>query len=249
MKILTYNVNFFRGSEITNENYQIENCNEKIFNSIIPYLKDFLKKFDSVVILQEVPNKYKSNTYWHTHPFYKKIHNIFCIDTGYKIIENDGFSLSKTIAIFKKDSNFTEEKKNKLIMTNYKNKFVQLNHCDDITILGVHMPIKLIVEEDFIYCKQTWQELISYLKENNPQKIIIAGDFNAYKYCEKLGAFTKEYNEILNQNFVDTIDETTTIYNTPIDHILVSNSLKNCSLVDKSASFSDHYPVICDINL
>lgn len=249
MKIVTYNINWFR-KEKTNviynaktkksyDKYEIEHCNYEAFDNICNYIKHFFNENsdeDCIAILEEVP--YCCGKYSQKHEYYKMLLSQFNNDEFELVHKKVSCNaLRITVAIVKKNSRFKKSYSFKPTVLEYL--YTEIEYKGTI-IIGVHM------HDDM------WDELIKYLEDKQDKKIIIVGDFNAYKECNKCDSFTKEYNKLISNNLFDTVNETTTIYNTPIDHILVSkSSLKNCSLskVDKSASFSDHYPVICDINL
>lgn len=99
----------------------------------------------------------------------------------------------------------------------------------DIAIVGVHVPIR----------KEYWKNL------QNVKADIILGDFNAgdYERATKMN----EYKTLLDMGYCDICGGAiTTVYNTPIDHILISTKYKDkCfhPIIHSDILLSDHYPI------
>lgn len=133
----------------------------------------------------------------------------------------------------------------------YCNCFVSFNIKDtDLHVLAVHQPLK---KGGHVSDKLN--------KKTNYKPNVILGDFNAGDYSKKneTDQFIKnrdDYKNLLERGYKDICEGQITRkkngYEAPIDHILLDkNVMDNFSynnvIVGKDVSFSDHYPIYCEI--
>lgn len=169
MKIMTLNVNGFKGNGEGEVKENKTKCDENI-NQIKNLINDIVINKNDIIILQEIPHMFfdlKERT-WSYEPLYEEFKKMF---SEYKVLVPKNLINSNqcTVAICKNDSSWEQhpedilkyDKKN-----SYGNKFVELK-CGYITLLGVHMPMD----------NNMWDLLIETLK-GEPYTYVI-GDFNA----------------------------------------------------------------------
>lgn len=232
VKIMTLNVNGFRGIK--------GDINERVpYNICLQYMMQIKQRIDKVmikkndiIILQEIPHKIMKRGNWFDDPLYNKFEDIF---QEYKILKPKHLINSKqcTVAICKKDSSWEQLTKDILqydTMNSYGNKFVELQ-CDDITLLGVHMPTDNMM----------WDLLIHAL--NGSPYTCIIGDFNAN---EKRGEMNNKPEDIRKCGYNSLItNDTITCYScqTSIDNIYIKSDFtmhKNTEVEIVNTKLTDH---------
>lgn len=233
INIRTWNIDWFRHAKRSGAagEYDVADCNIDIYKKIVEETKMFLTKEKSIVFMQEVPYKIKLADKWVECNFHKMLYTDFPSDE-YEIAENVNKVVTRcTIAVFKK-STF-------LRSNSYKpcnNRTIGLI-VDDITVLGVHMPTNFKKGDSNHHM---WSELIEYTANN--QKIIIAGDFNAYIGCNDKMTETKYIDLCRKANDIVSDDTPTYIGKTPIDHIFLNFDTKQNYYVEieQDWQYSDH---------
>lgn len=259
MKILTWNVNNFNGSNwnlmdnkwADNEVIKRENNANKIFEKVT----SIIEQPDDIAILQEFPyqdkwknifdNEYKNHTIisW----YYNDSDKEFCVEPKYGGV---------TVAIVKNNSwwylrSLNGHKSNKNKKVDYSNRYIEMYNADkEINLLGVH--------------PNDAHALIEWLSKNYDKRFvpnIIVGDFNAGNYIKANSdvKFAENRREFLRltEGFIDVCDGmVTTNYKRPtqIDHILIQNSDMFIVKIKKrdvfySMDYSDHYPLFAEIDL
>ena len=257
MKILTWNVNNFNGSNwnlmdnnwADNEDIKRENNANKIFEKVT----SIIEQPDDIAILQEFPyqdkwknifdNEYKNHTIisWYHNDSDKE----FCVEPKYGGV---------TVAIVKNNSwwylrSLNGHKSNKKV--DYSNRYIEMYNADEeINLLGVH--------------PNDAHALIEWLSKNYDKRFvpnIIVGDFNAENYIKANSdvKFAENRREFLRltEGFIDVCNGmVTTNYKRPtqIDHILIQNSDMFIVKIKKrdvfySMDYSDHYPLFAEIDL
>lgn len=259
MKILTWNVNNFNGSNwnlmdnnwADNEDIKRENNANKIFEKVT----SIIEQPDDIAILQEFPyqdkwknifdNEYKNHTIisWYHNDSDKE----FCVEPKYGGV---------TVAIVKNNSwwylrSLNGHKSNKNKKVDYSNRYIEMYNADEeINLLGVH--------------PNDAHALIEWLSKNYDKRFvpnIIVGDFNAENYIKANSdvKFAENRREFLRltEGFIDVCNGmVTTNYKRPtqIDHILIQNSDMFIVQIKKrdvfySMDYSDHYPLFAEIDL
>lgn len=259
MKILTWNVNNFNGSNwnlmdnnwADNEDIKRENNANKIFEKVT----SIIEQPDDIAILQEFPyqdkwknifdNEYKNHTIisWYHNDSDKE----FCVEPKYGGV---------TVAIVKNNSwwylrSLNGRKSNKNKKVDYSNRYIEMYNADEeINLLGVH--------------PNDAHALIEWLSKNYDKRFvpnIIVGDFNAENYIKANSdvKFVENRREFLRltEGFIDVCNGmVTTNYKRPtqIDHILIQNSDMFIVKIKKrdvfySMDYSDHYPLFAEIDL
>lgn len=259
MKILTWNVNNFNGSNwnsmdnnwADNEDIKRENNANKIFEKVT----SIIEQPDDIAILQEFPyqdkwknifdNEYKNHTIisWYHNDSDKE----FCVEPKYGGV---------TVAIVKNNSwwylrSLNGHKSNKNKKVDYSNRYIEMYNADEeINLLGVH--------------PNDAHALIEWLSKNYDKRFvpnIIVGDFNAENYIKANSdvKFVENRREFLRltEGFIDVCNGmVTTNYKRPtqIDHILIQNSDMFIVKIKKrdvfySMDYSDHYPLFAEIDL
>src|SRR5699024_205569 len=138
---MTLNVNGFR--RIGNRGLSNQFCLRNM-KQIRQLIDTVMINKNNIIILQEVPHKIKDNQReWYNNQLYIKFMKVFRKN---KILKSKYFIDSKqyTVAVCRKDSSW-KQLQNDILQYNsrysYGNKFVELQ-CNDLTLLGVHMPVK-----------------------------------------------------------------------------------------------------------
>lgn len=256
MKIMTWNVNKFNGGSWNPKEHKWKDndigkrkenaC--KIFEEVT----SIIEHEDDIAILQEFPyheNDWKEDfdRYYKDHMiiawYYEEPDRKFCVETKYGI----------TIAVVKKDNKWTLRSLSEHAYNNkkvdYSNRYIEL-YNKDINLIGVH-PRNAYALREWL-CQDC-------MKDFSPD--IIAGDFNAGNYIKDDRDYEFELNREeflrLTEGFIDVCQGmATTNYNPPtqVDHILIQNSKKFIGGIRKrdvfsSMNYSDHYPLVVDIDL
>jgi exonuclease III len=156
MRVMSYNVNGFKGNKDSLINMQLINMHENL-NKIEAFIKDFLLgDIDNLVILQEVPLKDNAICY-------KKIIEKF---KDYKFICSYNVSVANfiTVAIANNKSKWVEKHDfyNRRESNDYLNRFIEVcNEEYKLQVLGLHIPCN---EKDTEEIKKFWNEIINYKK-------------------------------------------------------------------------------------
>lgn len=239
---MTWNIDWFRNGKYSEEPNTYLECDisDSTFDNIVTKIKAFLDKPNSVVFLQEVPYKIKTNNKWGVTACYKKFCKDFS-DDEYNIHKNDKFCTRYTVSISKKTDTH---------IANYKdynpknNRTIAMQFNDpansNTTILGVHMPTGFQKGTDK---SKMWDELISFT-QSFEAPLILVGDFNAYVDCNDKNTRNK-YTALLDSGHMEDVvpsDESTFIGGTPIDHVLIKNCVSYAIKTEIPENFelSDH---------
>ena len=176
MKIMTWNVDWFRNCKRSGEKYEYrgEDYNNTVQNEIEEYLKDFLQKQDSIAIIQEYP-EFLLN---------KEIRSKMGDNT---IMYNKRNPLMRTIALCPIDSGWLNKTKDFYDgITDFYNRVVVVEK-NGVKIIGVHIP-DLRRNGD----SGLWNRLIEFCEKYNPD--VICGDFNTdCEYIKNLGLTRSAY--------------------------------------------------------
>ena len=247
MRVMSYNVNGFKGNKDSLINMQLINMHENL-NKIEAFIKDFLLvDIDNLVILQEVPLKDNAICY-------KKIIEKF---KDYKFICSYNVSVANfiTVAIANNKSKWVEKHDfyNTRKSNDYLNRFIEVyNEEYKLQVLGLHIPCN---KKDINEIKKFWDEIISYKKSYSDIKsdisLMLVGDMNA----EHNESSVSTFKESLNQLFLNEIEliEGATFKgkrrSTNIDHMLIhkpDNSIEEYAKgsIINSIDYSDHYPIL-----
>lgn len=245
MKIMSYNINCFKGNKDS-----LINMRENL-DKIEAFIKGFLLgDIDNLVILQEVPLKDNAICY-------KKIIEKF---KDYKFICSYNVSVANfiTVAIANNKSKWVEKHDfyNTRESNNYLNRFIEVyNEEYKLQVLGLHIPCN---KKDINEIKKFWDEIISYKKSYSDIKsdksdisLMLVGDMNA----EHNESSVSTFKESLNQLFLNEIEliEGATFKgkrrSTNIDHMLIhkpDNSIEEYAKgsIINSIDYSDHYPIL-----
>ncbi|MBR5678822.1 MAG: endonuclease/exonuclease/phosphatase family protein [Paludibacteraceae bacterium] len=247
VEILTWNVNWFRGEEISTEsnNYDFADCKESALNGFISEINKFFAlepSVDHIVFAQEVPYQYRENKALKPHPFWQKLFEAFP-DNKYRIIYKKGEShLRKNIAIFKVNSGFSE-----VSVEGIDSPRLIPIKTDYAMFIGVHMPVvnRLLDKED-----KVWTQVIDYTGNN--KNVILAGDFNSYIGCNSKSTEYR-YLELLN-NAGNIVSENIKTFNntTSIDKVLVGKDLNVIHygiIPQEEQKFSDHRYIVAKLRI
>lgn len=250
MRVMSYNVNGFKGNKDSLINMQLINMHENL-NKIEAFIKGFLLgDIDNLVILQEVPLKDNAICY-------KKIIEKF---KDYKFICSYNVSYANfiTVAIANNKSKWVEKHDfyNTRKSNDYLNRFIEVyNEEYKLQVLGLHIPCN---KKDINEIKKFWDEIISYKKSYSDIKsdksdisLMLVGDMNA----EHNESSVSTFKESLNQLFLNEIEliEGATFKgkrrSTNIDHMLIhkpDNSIEEYAKgsIINSIDYSDHYPIL-----
>ncbi|MFD1173938.1 hypothetical protein [Oceanobacillus picturae] len=230
MKIMTLNVNVFRGR--VKEHVPDEVCLDNM-RQIKELIDKVIINKNDIIILQEIPHKiFKSGGGWFDNPLYNRFNELF---QEYKILKPKYLvnSWKCTVAICREDSLWGILSKNLLhydTKYSYGNRIVELQ-CQDVSLLGVH-----VKPEDGM-----WDLLLPALKDA-PYTYVV-GDFNANEKRGDMSGKPKEirncgYNNLIPNNIVTCYS-----YNTPIDNIYINSSFtidKNVAVKVKDTNLTDH---------
>lgn len=253
MRVMSYNVNGFKGNKDSLINMQLINMHENL-NKIEAFIKDFLLvDIDNLVILQEVPLKDNAICY-------KKIIEKF---KDYKFICSYNVSVANfiTVAIANNKSKWVEKHDfyNRRESNDYLNRFIEVcNEEYKLQVLGLHIPCN---EKDTEEIKKFWNEIINYKKSYSDIKsdksdksdisLMLVGDMNAEHYESSVSTFKKELND-LSLDGKELIEGATfkgKRRSTNIDHMLIhkpDNSIEEYAKgsIINSIDYSDHYPIL-----
>lgn len=201
--------------------------NIKKYETIVNEIKRQLKIDNSIVFLQEIP--YVSNETWQEHSLYSKLKNDFLneeYDFKFNVISSK--QIMMTVAIARKGK---IEIINSMINDN-RTISVEFN---GLRFTGIHA--------------KNGKDNKRYLASiNNNDAQIILGDFNAGNY--ERSENRDSYNRILS-NYSDVCNQITTVFDTPIDHVLVDKDTESkCVnlIVNSNIKYSDHFPITFEIN-
>lgn len=232
INLMTWNTRMYEyGNKI---NGVFRPIDDDYFDGVINVISDHLKKENAIAILQEIP--YVCNITWQKHELFLRFNQRFENDFFVKYNISSKKQIMMTVIISQKE----------LIKWNKDgfndNRSISFKLKDEETrFLGLHAKNNTLTA--------------SYLDNIRPHSYdYILGDFNSGNYTKwnEDASFKKNrtaYCEYLN-NYIDICKgEATTIYDTPIDHILTSNNNIISCIIDKSISLSDHYPIFAEIEI
>jgi len=226
MKIITLNVNGFRGMGKKNDYVPESELNRNLQN-----LKDYIDSLciddESIVVLQEIPHKILvdksvSPWIWEELEMFRMFKTLF--EKHYTIFYPRFLIDSEqcTVALAHKNTKWNYSSKS-LIQCNrwrhYGNKLVEIEK-NDVTLLGVHINP----------CDEMWNMILSSLKKN--AVTFIVGDFNAY---EKRGTMKDKpkllkevgYNWVIPSNVITDYRDYSSIDNLYINtKFILDNGIK-----------------------
>lgn len=220
MKIVTLNVNGFRGNVKKNDYVSnselISNLNNLKF-----YIDNLCIDDESIVVLQEIPHKMLidksvSPWIWKELEMFRMFKTLF--EKNYKVFYPRFLIDSEqcTVALAHKNTKWNYTSKN-IIKYNrwhhYGNKLIEIEKNND-TLLGVHVSP----------CEEMWNILLSSLEEN--EVTFIVGDFNAY---EKRGIMNEKPMQLRNLGYSPLISSsviTNFIYESSIDNLYINSECK-----------------------
>jgi exonuclease III len=206
-------------------------------NGILNFVKGFLELNNSIAFLQEIP--YVSNVDWNEHKVFGEIKRTFP-DDEYTMVYNltsktqimMSIVLSKKATIEKDDNGVND------------NRCVSIK-CNGIKFLNLHAKNG----------KETKKHLEEIKKKHPLYYDVILGDFNSGSYDKDNAddAFKDnvEAYKCFIEGYIDVCEsKSTTIYKTPIDHVLIKYNAKYMCLfvrIVDSIDKSDHYPIIMEL--
>lgn len=237
---MTWNTQLYEyGNNLHNKKREksIDECRD-----IINIVREHMREENAVAVLQEIPMR--SNVTWSEHIIWTLLQGVFP-KRDYTILYNIETvnQIKMTVVIAKKG---IIESDNERIDLNKscKNNFVSFKVKNtDLHVLAVH-------QKDNVYASDRF---------NKDKPNIILGDFNAGDYdkefpkqeeLKKFRANRDNYRELLKRGYKDICDgQITTIYNTPIDHILVDdkNAKRAKDLEIVRDNLSDHYRITFEL--
>lgn len=224
--ILTWNTQLYeQGNIIEGHIKEIDMCN---FVSITEFIKEHLKKDNSIAFLQEIP--YCCNITWKEHPLYTKFRELFA---QYEYDIKFNITSSKQIMM-----NVVISKPNTLILDPSSwndNRTISVQY-EEMKMMGIHA--------------KNGKNNKNYLIElSNHTAHVILGDFNSGNYYKSENRLA--FNNLFKQHTC-ICNENTTIYGTPIDHIFVDNNiLPKCTkpIIHSKIKYSDHFPITFKISI
>ncbi len=191
---------------------------------VLSFVEMQLGDGSTVALLQEIP--YVSNQTWARHPVFAQLRRRFPpqrYDLLYNLSSRHQILMTALLApkglLRLRESSFSSNRK---VMAE---------------LAGAGIPLLCIHAKNG---RENRGDLLSLQKAGVP---LIAGDFNAgaYSGCENRDAF----QALLDVGYQDMCrGEPTTVYKTPIDHVLVRNPhMVEDIQIHREIRFSDHFPI------
>ena len=203
---------------------------------IINIVREHMRKENAVAVLQEIP--LRSNVTQSEHIVWTLLQGVFP-QKDYTILYNieTVAQIKMTVVIAKKGIIESDDERLNL-NKRYKNCFVSFKVKNtDLHVLAVHQKNKVYAFDRF--------------NNGKPKPNIILGDFNAGNYSMQNQDDREKYINLLNLGYKDICNgQITTIYNTPIDHILIDDKnvkrAKDLKIVPND-NLSDHHRITFEL--
>lgn len=237
---MTWNTQLYEYCNILSDKKRVKSIDYGKCIDIINIVREHMRKENAVAVLQEIP--LRSNVTRSEHIFWTLLQGVFP-QKDYTIlynIETVG-QIKMTVVIAKKGIIESDDERINL-NKGYKNCFVSFKVKNtDLHVLAVHQKNDVYASDRF--------------NKDKPKPNIILGDFNTgeysiQEYSKEFQANRNNYRELLKQGYMDICNgQITTIYNTPIDHILVDveNVKRTKDLEIVRDSLSDHYRITFEL--
>ncbi len=247
INLMTWNTQLYEYGNIIARNKPVRPIDYTRCNEVIKVIKEHIDKKDNAIsVLQEIP--LRSNITNSEHIIFTLLCDAFP-EKDYTIIYNLNETIRNqikmTVVISKKNLIKKDEKGINSSNEDYCSCFVSFMACC-VQVLAVHQSLN---KGGFVNDK-----IISVYTPD-----IILGDFNAGNYKKRKESADFKYNRqqyltLLGEGYKDICKgKNTTIYKTPIDHVLIKNTIKDENVkkvtIDNSIQASDHYPIYCEITL
>lgn len=253
MRIMTWNINRFDGADWSwyeKKKDKSMDERERIADKIINVLNREVKTENDIAILQEIP--------YRSHPYVK---NTYEIESWKDLLKKQELEvhlpnitiepLNVTIAVTATETVWQFRDKNIIKFDNdgkaYSNAYIEV-YKDRVRLLGIHS------KNGAAEINYALDEVDEASRPN-----IIIGDFNAGDWGRThydKGINREEYIKLKQRfGYTDVCGGRVTnhVFNSPIDHFLITNMIgytyditKICINEDKS--LSDHYPIIVEMN-
>ena len=223
LNLMAWNVDWLRNRvrSTCEGKYSKDDCSPLVYQEIIRIVKEFLKKENAAVCLQEFPTHYL-----------KQLKKDFPNDE-YDIWRDNSKAKRYTLWISKKG--VAEEPSS--IISHNRVSTIQIGGC---VLIGVHMPTNF---KDFVSDYALWKRLISCMK--NQKNVISIGDYNAYTDCDDINVRSL-YKE-LSLHCTNVVSEKipTFIGGTSVDKVLINDKLlkyvkKRNIALQEDFELSDH---------
>ncbi len=237
INFMTWNTQLYEMGNRLNNKHAVKEIDGQMYDAVISKVKEFLKsEINAIAILQEIP--FKRNTReFKEHELFGKFLKSFPEDKYvmlYNISTNNQIKMTVVLA----NKTGPEE------LIYLKNDRLNNNICVsfgikdlNLYIIGVH--------------SHNAEELLVWLQESGFPDIML-GDFNSGDYTKWRVDDKFEYNKAnynkLKLGYTDMCaGQITTLYKTPIDHVLIKDELtkkyqcKDAEIIKDN--ISDHYPI------
>ena len=253
MKIMTWNINRFGGLwDWYKENKDKDDEDrEKMAEAIINYLVQLISNEDDLVVLQEFPYYGYNGGIKSDCIEYNKWKSLF-EKYNLTVIEPYGKGLNLTVAVVSKQKSVWKKTDGDDCKTSFKdgylNKYIEL--LKELRILGIHLPGSSVL-----------LPLLCGMSEADRPDLIL-GDFNSGDYViRNRWDAEREYERQQYRNLINLYGYTDIsgggvtnhITGSSIDHFLIKNTvllrcdIKEVIIDDKKNDFSDHYPIIVEL--
>lgn len=247
INFLTWNTQLYEyGNNIKNMDFKDIDYN--ICSEIFGYIKNHMKKENAIAVLQEIP--LDCNRTNEIHEIFRMLCENFP-EEEYDIKYNKNTSVRNQIKmtvviakknLIKRDTLGIDETED------FCNCYFSFIVEPNLRVLAVHQKLE---KDGYVLDK---------IREGYEPQIVL-GDFNSGNYekrneTEEFQENRKRYVDLLEtKNYVDLCEGQITrkvqfsngdIYETPIDHVLIKQSISNSGKelkIDDSIDLSDHYPI------
>ena len=237
INFLTWNTQLYEMGNSLNDERPVKKIDKPIFNTVISKVKKFLEsKNNAIAILQEIPFKCNIDRF-NEHTLFGEFLKSFPEDKFvilYNISSDNQIKMTVVLAKRIGQEELIYRKSDGL----NNNMCVSFGIKDlNLYIIGVH--------------PHTAEELLGWLQKYGFPDIML-GDFNAGDYTKWRVDDKFEYNKVnynkLKLGYTDMCaGQMTTVYKTPIDHVLIKDELtkkyqcKDAKIIKDN--LSDHYPI------
>lgn len=259
--IMTWNTQLYEYGNIIDDTKIVKPLDYVKFNDVVNTIKKHMGKDNSIAVLQEIP--LNSNITQSEHIFFTMLCGAFP-DKDYNILYNRNITvrnqMKMTIVIGRKGLVEKDDEGINSDTEKYCNCFYSLRIRDlDLQVLAVHQSLK---DGGRISDKLS--------KKEGYRPNIILGDFNAGNYEKKNESAEfvdnrDNFNTLLREyKYTDICKGRVTrewispkgvVYKTPIDHVLVKESLAQDPFtnyaepyINETLKLSDHHPITFEID-